>query len=735
MDLQTFTQTLSRGGARGYPLNSQQQQAVDHSIGPLWLLAGPGSGKSEVLVTRTLRLLCVDRVAPASIFLTTFTTKAARNLEDRLASYLGELQKVDSSLATVDLADLRVGTLHSLCNDVLQEVRYPGYQNVRLLNDIEQHLFVYRNTDIVDCQDILFWREFEYAIGQWAASGRYPPNKWQRAKAAVTLLNHIVEDVIDLKAMKAAGNHWQQLAEFYEQYAAELQRQHRSDFAHLQAKFLEFITAPAGRHFLAGDAQKKSPPLTNILVDEYQDTNPIQERIYLALANIAPHNIAVVGDDDQALYRFRGGTVACMVNFDQACNSVFGVAPTKIELDANYRSHKDIVEFFGNYITSFPEMNAPGVRSPGKKGVQAKSAISGNYPAVSWISRKKAGDLPSAVADLIHNHLIGDGIIQDYSQCVLLMRSARDSTRNAGQFITAFNNLGIPVYNPRSKAFLDAPEVGCLLGALIHIIDFNFSYTGMVYPNGHNPPWRESIDNWINELIAIGNDPTLNTTKLRQYIVTSQTELPKLCAAATSSFLNLGLLEILYRIVSCEPFVTWRHDPSQNLRLSKVTRLFESYGSFNLGSLRASNDGTQISESFLHRFYHMFIGYLVETGIDDDEDDDVIVPQGYLPIMTVHQSKGLEFPFVVVGQLGKKKQPGAAQHLENDLQPFRQDLYARPARNAATLSIEDDIRLLFVAYSRAQHGLILAGTPDQIKNHVAAPNRDFTAFRRSIRAI
>src|SRR5258708_1927768 len=154
MNLFAFHSCLAQLNARGYALNQQQQDAVDHGFGPLWLLAGPGSGKSEVLVTRALKLLCVDKIAPRSIFLTTFTTKAARNLEDRLASYLVALQQSDPNLLSVDLADIRIGTLHSLCNDILQEYRYPAYQNVRLLDDVEQHLFVYRSASIANCQDI-----------------------------------------------------------------------------------------------------------------------------------------------------------------------------------------------------------------------------------------------------------------------------------------------------------------------------------------------------------------------------------------------------------------------------------------------------------------------------------------------------------------------------------------------------------------------------------------------------
>jgi len=727
IDIATFHECLATSNARGYDLDDKQKQAVEYEGGSLWLLAGPGSGKSEVLVTRTLKLLCVDGVKPRSILLTTFTAKAARNLEDRLATYLAALQNTDSSLQSVDLADIRIGTLHSLCIDILQEYRYPKYQNVRLLNDVEQHLFAYREAEIAKHEDLAFWTKFDHAVPDWRDK-KYSPNKWKRIKAAVKLFNHVVEDRVDVQKMLLAGGHWATLAESYKQYAQALQDNYRCDFAHLQSCFLEFLNSPTGQRFLEGDGNNQ-PPLLHVLVDEYQDTNPIQERIYLALANQKPHNITVVGDDDQALYRFRGGNVSCMVNFDQACMAALGESPHKIQLDKNYRSHSDIVDFFNTYITSFPEMTAEGVRAPGKNPVKAASSIAGSYPAVSWITRKKAGDLPDALVDLVKNHLIGDKIIFDYSQCVLLVRSAKDSERNAGPFINAFQQQEIPVYNPRSKSFMESEEVQCLLGALVQVIDRNHSFRS--YKDQQERPlwWVDTVQQWLQTL------NNLSTNELREYLKLSNANLPKLCASNKDVFLNLNLLEILYRILALEPFSTWQQDAVRHQRLSKVTRLFDGYHSFKLDGLRSNSSGTDLDPTFLNRFYTMFISYLIEAGIDDDEDEEVIVPQGYLPIMTIHQAKGLEFPFVFVAQLGLNKGVGSAQILERDLAPFRQELYTRTTRPPKELAVEDDIRLLYVAYSRAQYGLILVGTQDHIKKHVAAPGRDFVEFKINTKVI
>jgi DNA helicase II / ATP-dependent DNA helicase PcrA len=718
---------------RGYPTDEDQRAAIDHERGPLWLLAGPGSGKSEVLVTRTLKLICVDDIDPGSILLTTFTKKAGRNLEDRLLTYLSGLQQAEPTLQEIDLSDMRIGTLHSLCNDILLEYRYGGYRNVRLLDDVEQHLFAYRNAEIAKYDDHSFWTHFEDVVSRWWSTSSYPPNRWQRVRAAVILFNRIVEDLVDPEKLIDAGGHWKTLAEFYLQYVRALDERYRCDFAHLQSRFLEFLESPAGKLFLNGDDRR---PLLHILVDEYQDTNPIQERIYLALAENSPHNLTVVGDDDQALYRFRGGTVSCMVNFGQACGELFDSAPTTIQLRSNYRSHPEIVGFFSDYITSFPEMDEPNVRAPGKDDMLSGASIDGDYPAVSWITDVKAGNLPGRLASVVVDYLLNDEVLADPSQCVVLMRSTKDSPGYAGPFLQALESrladegLDIPIYNPRSKSFMESEEVQSLLASLIHVIDQEHTF--------HSNRTRDlpkTVQEWVNTLDRVRGQPETETDALDEYIEKSVDNLRNRCKQDPNTFLHITLSEIVYRIMAFEPFRTWRQDPERNLRLAKVTRLFESYHSFNLDTLRSDPSGAGIDEGFHNTFYNMFVTYLMETGIDEDEDEDVIVPPGRLPFMTIHQAKGLEFPFVILGKVGGKPWMGAAQILENRLAPYRNDLYERPTRAPEDLAIEDEIRLHYVAYSRAQYGLIITGTPKQLSNGVAVPDRDAEKFRRNYQMI
>jgi DNA helicase-2/ATP-dependent DNA helicase PcrA len=726
-DFHTYLDTI-----RGYPLDSEQRLAVDHPSdpndperpdGPLWLIAGPGSGKSEVLVGRTLKLLCVDAIPPQSILLTTFTKKAGRNLEDRLASYLAALQEADPTLSEVDLSEVRVGTLHSLCNDILQEYRYAPYQNVRLLDDVEQSLFTYQRADISRRDDLEFWRFFHYAVPAWGAGARFVPSRWKRTSAAVTLFNHIVDDCVDLDRMRAAGPHWEALSDFYLQYSDALQRYHRCDFAHLQKHFREFLESPAGERLLDGD--ENHPPLQHILVDEYQDTNPIQERIYLALANRPPHNLTVVGDDDQALYRFRGGTVACMVHFGQACDQVLDVGARPIQLLNNYRSHRGVVDFFNDYVTSFPEMREPGVRAPNKQPVNPASRIDGDHPSVSWIQSERAGDLGDALAGFVQDHLVADGIVTDLNQCVLLLPSPKDAARSAGPYLRAFEQLGIPVYNPRSQTFMECEEVQCLLAALVDVIDPRQTFQG-----NRTRDLADTVNSWFDCFEQVRQRGEFDLGPLVEYVIESEPAIARLCRDNPGSSLGVSLLEIVYRILAHDPFRTWRQDPAMNLRLAKVTRLLEGYNSMSLDRLWANEEGTDLADGFRDRFFYMMVGYLMDARIGDHEDEEVIVPPGRLPIMSIHQAKGLEFPFVFVANLSRSPKEGAAQILDQELRPFRNDICERPEQNPSQLAIEDDIRLWYVAYSRAEYGLLLVAAFNQLRGKVSVPGRDHLAFRR-----
>ncbi|MHA1280279.1 MAG: UvrD-helicase domain-containing protein [Candidatus Helarchaeota archaeon] len=729
-----------------YKLDSNQRSIIIQDNGPLWIVAGPGSGKTEVLVIRTLKLIFVDGINPKSIIITTFTEKAAKNLFDRVIDYSSYIFSFYPDLKQeIDIHTLRVGTLHSLCSDIMLEYRYPDYENYRLLDEFEQYLFIYEHSDLVNDSSnkyIQLWERTHYLFEGWNpitqtrgwSNRTYPPNKSRRAKAAIDLFDRIVEDMIDLNSMRNSGGEWGLLVDAYKDYTRKLEEHRRCDFAHLQKKFLRFLDSGLGKLFLQGDGSDLHPGISHVMVDEYQDTNPIQEKIYFRLTRDL-HNLCVVGDDDQALYRFRGGTVDCMVTFNQACEREWNILASTVQpifLSSNYRSHPDIVNYYNEYIRSFEVMELQNARVRRKPQLHPRSKISGDYPAVAYITGNTIRETADNFAGFVRG-LMDDGIVEDPSQCVLLMKSVRETIRWARPFAQALREYGIQTYNPRSKRFLEQEEVMAALGAFVSIIDPDLSALQSIRGEGI----RGMVENWVTIYQTIAQ----NYPDLEDYVNHSTQNIRK---SPPNTALKVRMEEILFRILSREPFSIWKEqDPERSYRLGKLTNIFESYSAVpypgSVGSirgyLRTSSSGSEISFDWRRRFYYSFVGLLVSEGLSDPEDEEIIAPRGRLPIMTVHQAKGLEFPFVFIYKLSLEPEISPSIRLEDDLARYRftpRFVNFTPQQRAE----QDLIRFYYVAYSRAQYAVIHI-VPNVHFNHggYGFIGEDINLFRSVVRGI
>ena len=682
-----------------FALDQAQKDAISHGTGPLLIAAGPGTGKTEVLVARCLKFICCDDVDPGSIILTTFTEKAARNLEDRLSEALLSLSHQYPQLSNIDPSGLRIGTLHGLCNRILQEYRYTEYQNLRLLDEMENALLIHRRVErkLDSGMKATLEGQFGYVFGR---NPNRSKSRWDWSLAMSTLFDRLIEDQIDLDRLKLAGGAWAELHKAYQILEQELAAAYSCDFAHLLKHFFAFLATGQGNAFLQGSGEVR-PALTHVLVDEYQDTNPIQESIYFQLCDTWPHNITVVGDDDQALYRFRGGTVECMVGFPSMCQKHWNISPHTIYLSDNHRSDKEIVDWCEKYIRSFSRMTAPNVRISNKPPLSSSLGRTGGHPAVGLIREGTVKACSMEVASLAKD-LMTNGIIQDYSQCVLLLRSAKNSPRYAGPFHSAFASQNIPVYNPRSSDYLDQPEVAQCLGAFIRIVDPDLSHLQSVLGRSN-----QMANAWVQEYDSIAP----SSLDLADYV---KNGAQAIADRGTSELITADTPTILYRILSRQPFVGYQSNPDRDLRLSKLTRLFESFCAQYGRQLWI--DGTQAGELsgwWYGNFYYGLCGYLAHERLSDDEDEEITCPPGYFPIMTVHQAKGLEFDFVFVGNLGLSIRDSGSHHLEQDLRQFRSNPSA-VVHSIPDAQWHDDIRQHFVAYSRAKYSLILVANNGQL---------------------
>jgi len=698
----------------GNALNPDQKSAIAHGDGPLLVLAGPGSGKTEVLVLRCLKLALVDRVEPRSIILATFTEKAARSMQERLLTRKAAIQERCDSVADVDMSEMRVGTLHSIASDIMHEFRYLPYQNVRLLDELEQLMFTHKRAAIAAAQSSQikkpppddFWVTFAFLLDQH--TGFYP-GRWKRAKAGVDLFNRIVEDRVDATSMTTAPeSQLRRAVELYGDYRHELESEKVVDFAHLQLHFLNFLESPQSRLFLRGDGTPARPGISHILVDEYQDTNPIQEMIYFRLASRSPHNISVVGDDEQALYRFRGADVRCILSFESAVAKLFGLKVKKVYLATNYRSLWPIVDFYNRLVVSSESTKL--LRDlVGKPSIRAVRANDREHPVVAEILRTKTSETALDFARFVRG-IKEAGTIADYSDCALLVRSTRERRPNgnlteAGEFAKALRVAQIPVYNPRSRAVLEEPEVQVALGALLEGLDS----TNRLGEQSCNQPLQNRVmEDWREAFRNVARDSPLG-----KYVVKVQDAIRKM---PTSSLLDMELLEVFYAIISQKPLREAQDDPEQTLRLSLLSNVLEAYASVHGPDITIDNNcAGEVSLQWKLHFYYSFLDLLISEGLNDFEDEEESFPKGRFPIMTFHQAKGLEFPIVFVGSLDvdlehlRWKSSSKEYVLEDLLKPYRGSLGSDrlPEFDALQRAEQDTIRLYYVAYSRAQDALIL----------------------------
>jgi len=356
------------------------------------------------------------------------------------------------------------------------------------------------------------------------------------------------------------------------------------------------------------------------------------------------------------------------------------------------------------------------VRAPGKPAVKAMSKVTGAYPAVWGIVETAAPAAASKMAAMVRQ-LVDEGLVQDYSQVALLTFSTRETSRAIGAYTKALDAAGVPYYNPRSAQAQKDDRLKAMIGALSFIIDPEGFYED---PDARLP---RSVPKYIEAaraaLEAILTDAAYRD--LAAYLVrcvdavqASTLEEGKSNRLVREGGRRVTLSHLLYKLLAYEPFATDLLDRDGGERLKALNVILSEYESLYFDGellLEKGPDGTaQVARSALYSFY----GVLVEgihDGLNDPEDDEISVQHGAVNVMTIHQSKGLEFDVVFVLRPDKQPFLGDTHVLEDELYPY----ISRPTkpalrRSADLRAAEDAIRLFYVAYSRAKALLVLTGS-------------------------
>jgi DNA helicase-2/ATP-dependent DNA helicase PcrA len=728
--------------------NPQQLEAVLHVDGPLFLPAGPGSGKTRVLLWRTVNLITQHGVAPDEIYLSTFTEKAALQLRNGLRTLLSAVSAKTGK--QYDTARLYVGTVHSLCQRLLTDRRIsPQRSRTKqpvLLDELDQYLFLSRRRNWEPVLAATAWATPEDVIRFF---GGNKTSKHEALTNLISFFNRLSEETIDpAKAKKRATDaETRGLLEAYATY-----RELLANHPHGSLTDLSLIQSVAVEHLRQNPGS--SQVFRHVIVDEYQDTNPVQEHLFFQLA--AGHrNICVVGDDDQALYRFRGATVENFVDFPERCEKRLGVSPRQIVLATNYRSLEDIVGFYNRFIVSpCCDWKKPG---KGAYRVMDKKIIANRKEhsvAVVASSPGEPADVAAEIAQLVRR-LIDGKKVEDASQIAFLFPSVKSS--QAQKMMGALHEVGLKTYAPRAGIFLGVDEAKDVFGLISQVLglhqhrfaEFALWQTA-IHRHGADLMEKDSnlasfIEKRRADLQQASGDYSALAETMEENGWTAKTPYepaPMQAVLANTAGLSArarkSLLSGLFRrfaqqrmqggkpftvgyVVSRATSLDWnlldffyqltgfRHfkamfdlaesgkdeGPVCNLSLiSQYLSRFLDQFPFTISGESLAHNG------FLNRFAN-FLYVLYRRGESEYENTEDPFPKGRIPFITIHQSKGLEFPVVILGNTRKDPK---LQTIEKLVKP----LLTRTGEPLDRMAEFDVMRMFYVALSRAKNLLVLA---------------------------
>lgn len=612
-------------------LNEAQHEAVITTEGPLMVLAGAGSGKTRVLTMRIAHLI-TKGVSPFNILALTFTNKAAREMKERIAKVVGES----------DAKSLWMGTFHSVFARILRsEGHYLGFPS---------------NFTIYDTQDAL--NVMKKVLKELNIdTDLYKPKK------VMSRISAYKNNLITVRAYRNNPElieaderaNMKLLGDIYAKYVEVCFRNGAMDFDDLLLRTNELLTR------FPEVLAKYQDRFRYILVDEYQDTNHSQYLIVKALASKF-ENICVVGDDAQSIYSFRGANIYNILNFKKDYPDAVTVS-----LEQNYRSTQNIVDAANDVISKNVQQFKKNVFSDNEIGEKIKV-----YRALS-----DADEAGFVAANIWEQH---NSQQRKFSDFAILYRTNAQTRA----FEDALRKKNIPYRVYGGLSFYQRKEVKDLLAYLRLLVNENDNeaFTRII-----NYPTRGIGETTQNKLIVFADSQNVSLSAvldnlgfysqqlgLNNGILTKLADFWSMIKAFQVLLKTEDVYTVAMEVAKRSGLIKFLKDdqtPEGISRVENVQELLNSMQGF-IDEQKQLEDGDPSLSNFLGNI-------ALSTDQDNNKDDD----KDKVSLMTIHLSKGLEFPVVhLVG-------------LEENLFPSFMSSSTRE-------ELEEERRLFYVALTRAE---------------------------------
>ena len=735
MQLGEFIELASEALEIDLSEESPHRQLLSDPSQNLHIVAGPGTGKTSALALLALKSIFVDGFPTRAVFVTTFTRKAAQEISSRVTTGLRNMLKRTGQpldAPDFDVSRIRIGTIDQLCENALVDHQLgvladPLVQNETMTQTIFKTNIAGANTDEDFRMKVL--GELDRLFG----SG-FTAHRLSSVRDNLERVNErIGQDQVDFNHWSDSGPGPTAIAESLAVYKNQLNADGRLDFISLEQTFRDEL--------ISGKLVNWLDPVRVVLVDEYQDTNALQESIYLEIASSAVTKggwIALVGDDDQALFRFRGATVELFVDAPSRFETVIPCMQFETRtLNVNRRSSLPIVAFSNRYVSLDDGYQVARVpQKPTLSGSQKREefAVSDQVPVLG-LFRPQASDLAVDIAEMIYA-ILGDGfrvpgvadpIRQDQPGDIAII--GHSTQRKRGERVRFYGHLeeqlsshtpAVPLFNPRGVQLHEQPSIQTLLGLALMCLDPEGSFT----PEKIEREVRSRIELWrTSAKCYIDAEPEPNSPHgLQHFVAAWQALEPQRGVSWPARF---PLMELVHELAIWLPDL--REDPGI-IYAEALTRTLASVSTF-FGFSGALIEREKL-ESSVRRLYRRFFVPIARGEVDLDEQILESLPLESVNALTIHGAKGLEFPicFVDVGsdfrrshrmqardRFPTQDQTFAPYTLEDELRPFSLGSFPSADRPALDRAFDDIIRRTFVAATRAQHLLVLFGCGDVAK--------------------
>ena len=647
-------------------LNKSQKEAVNHSKGPLLIVAGAGTGKTTVITQRIKHLIQTNRAKPSEILALTFTEKAAQEMEER----------VDMAMP-MGYTQMWISTFHSFCDQILRESGHhigidTGY---KLMTQAQTLFFIKNNL-------------FEFNLKYFRPLGN--PSKF--LYGLLTHFSRLADEDISAKdylkwakkqkgtskAEKLEKEKWLELARSYSTYEKLKIKESLFDFADLITKT---ITLFEKRPNVLSEYQNK---FKHILIDEFQDTNYAQNKLATMIAG-KKANITVVADDDQSIYRFRGAAVSNVLEFRKKYKK-----SKLISLTQNYRSYQEILDAAYSSI-QFNNPDRLEVAENIDKKLVAQKSKGGE---VLFLHTENSENEAEKVVGEIEKLTKKD---YNFGDIAILVRA----NNHADTFVRSLERNGIPHQFLGPEKLLQREEIVNLISYIKVINNFedSVSLSRVLAIRELNIPAKD--------LTRLGNSMRKTQNSLYQTIsnaedilddtfsINSLIDLKKLIdkhiEESKTKPAGSILLEFLNEVGIYKNLIEPDNQEAE-LVAQNLAKFFEK-----LKSQETSSGDGSVSATVTWLDLASELGDSpLASELDHTSIDSV-------KLLTVHSAKGLEFPVVFIANLVGERFPTRRR---GEQIPVPEDLI-KETLPKGDFHLEEERRLFYVAATRAKDKLYL----------------------------